>query len=120
MRDPKDALSFRSIKEIADLCGVSLKTARRYKDGTVCPPPAVLLLLSGDLGSHDQAWAGWRVRGEVLVSPEGWEITVGDVLSVPLMRAQIQTYQLEFRKMREPQIEDQPAPETWNLEELIA
>jgi hypothetical protein len=58
------------------------------------------MLLSGDLGIFDPLWAGWIIRDGELVSPEGWRITRNDVLSAPLLRAQVATYQRENRKLR--------------------
>ena len=107
------------ISELARICRVSLKTAARWKAGATCPPKSALMLLLGDLGCFDSAWAGWRVRKGVLHSPEGWEIGVNQVLAVPLMRAQIAAYQLEQRKLeampQQPEIADWPE---WVFEKL--
>lgn len=111
---------WRSNKDIATLLGVDITTVRRWRRGAICPPKAVVFLLSGDLGYFDEEWRGWRVKNGALISPEGWVITVSDVLSVPLMRAQIATYQTENRKLREPQFDEQPMPEEWDLEQLQA
>jgi hypothetical protein len=88
-----------NISEIARICRVSLKTARRWKDGTTCPPKSALSLLSGDLGCLDIEWAGWTVRKGILYSREGWEITQNEVMALPLLRAQIEAYKTEERKI---------------------
>lgn len=105
-----------SIKEIARICAVSEKTAGRWKAGTACPPKTALWILSGDLGYLSPEWRGWVVRGPDLVSPEGWQITIGDVLASPLMRSQLAIYQSENRRLKqelenlEGPPENQPEP----------
>lgn len=102
-----------SIKEIARLCGVSLKTARRWKDGSTCPPKTALSILSGDLGFLSPHWRGWTIRGENIVSPEQWTVSRNDALSVPLLHQQIAVLKAENRRLQEalePKIEDQPQP----------
>lgn len=101
-----------SFKEIARLCHVSEKTAMRWKLGTSCPPESALLLLRGDLGMLAAEWSGWIIRGAELLSPEGWAITVNDVLASPLLRAQLAVYQAENRALRDTRdsLEEQPLP----------
>lgn len=74
-----------------------------------------LLLICGDLKAFDPEWRGWTARGGKLISPEGWEITVGDVLALPLMRQQLAAYQAEIRLQRERvlMMQEQPTPEGW-------
>lgn len=103
------------ISELARICHVSLKTALRWKRGTTCPPVSALLLLRADLAAFDPEWRGWVARGGKLISPEGWEITVGDVLALPLMRQQMAAYQTELRLIKERVLlmSEQPTPEQW-------
>jgi hypothetical protein len=103
------------IKEIARICHVDLTTARRWKRGARCPPKSAILLIRGDLAAFDFQWRGWRAFDGKLVSPEGWEITVGDVLALPLMRQQLAAYQTEIRHMRERVLlmQEQPSPAEW-------
>lgn len=103
-------LYFISVKDIARICEVSEKTAKRWKAGTTCPPKPVLLLLAGDLGCFSPEWRGWVVRGDELISPEGWCITMADVRATPLQRAQIALYQAENRQLR-AELERQDIPE---------
>lgn len=66
-----------------------------------------------DLGCFDARWTGWRVYRGSLISPEGWEITLGDVISSPLLRQQLAAFKSELRRLRaaaEPTIQDQPLP----------
>lgn len=117
MLDPKEVLFGLSIKQIVEVCHVDVTTARRWKRGAICPPQSALSLLAGDLGFLDPAWTGWTLRHGHLVSQEGWEISMHDVLAMRLMAAQIAAYQTENRKLKE-QIadlerggyEDQPTP----------
>jgi hypothetical protein len=72
-------------------------------------------MLERDLQCFSHAWRGWRIRGEELISPEGWIITRNDVLATPLMRSQLAIYQAENRALREildaeEFDEDQPLP----------
>ena len=102
-----------SAMHIARICQVDLSTARRWKRGAICPPKSALMLLCGDLGCLDPAWRGWIVRNGALLSPEGWAITVNDVLASPLLRAQLAVYQAENRQLRALATEydeDQPEP----------
>jgi hypothetical protein len=91
-------------KEIARICHVSLKTAGRWKAGTMRPPKSALFLLVGDLGCFDSEWAGWSIRGGVLYSPEGCEITMRDALASSLTRQQLAAYKTEIEQLREVRV----------------
>ncbi len=85
---------------IARICKVDIRTARRWKSGERRMPETARMVQAGDLGTFDSAWRGWALRGGKLISPEGWELSPGDVLSIPLMRAQINTYQAKESRCR--------------------
>ncbi len=106
--NPRDVLYGLPAEEIARICRVSLTTAKRWKRGKNSPPAAALMMLANDLGAFDPAWSGWCLRNGALISPEGWTASPGDVLSIPLMRAQIASYQAAQRQTRG--IEEQPLP----------
>lgn len=119
------------IKEIARRCAVSEKTATRWKLGTTCPPKTALWILTGDLGCFHPDWKGWYVhpRDGDLVSPEGWCVTVGDVLASPLQRALLATYRSENVAMKSaldalhqakefPVEQPLPADWGWDLSEV--
>lgn len=112
MGKPDSLLYGLPIKLIAELCHVSLKTAARWKNGQTVPGYCALAVLARDLGCFDSQWRGWSVRGGELHSPEGWAITVGDVLASPLLRSQLAVYQAENRALRAlaDQMQDQPLP----------
>jgi Phage protein len=115
MAPPENPLYGIPIKEIARICQVDLSTARRWKRGARCPPTSALLLICGDLVAFDPAWRGWRAHAGKLISPEGWEITVCDVLALPLMRQQLAAYKSELKRLRSELIltHEQPVPNTW-------
>ena len=97
-------------EEVARRCKVDVRTARRWKRGDSRIPETAAMILSGDLGQIDPAWRGWVLRDGKLISPEGWEADPGDVLSLPLLRAQLATYQAEKRQIMA--MDEQPLPET--------
>lgn len=119
MRTPPAALYGWNVKDIARICRVSLKTAQRWKAGQSVPPESALMLLRGDLGAFDPAWAGWCVRRGQLISPENWIATPGDVLSIQLTQAQLAAYRHENRQLRlslsEMEFEEQPLPGQWEI-----
>jgi hypothetical protein len=93
---------------IALLCKVCVTTARRWKRGKRRMPETARMILAGDLGCFDPAWRGWAFRDGKLISPDGWETSPGDILSLQLMRAQISAYQAKERQIQA--LEEQPLP----------
>lgn len=118
MTDWYESVSDFSIKHIAQVCGVDLTTARRWKRRAQRPPDWAFPLLMGDLGFFDPRWKGWRLIKGDLVSPEGWTLSCGDVLAQRLAQAQIAAYQVENRRLKAEladakvqQLEEQPTPD---------
>ena len=109
---------FPPARYLAELFGVHITTARRLVREQNAPL-AVVMILSRDLGVFSADWAGWKLRGAQLISPEGFEATRNDVLSLPFMRMQIATYRAENRKLQEPHVDEQPLPEQWDLRAII-
>src|SRR6185312_7940236 len=106
--------------ELADFFGVHVSTARRWRREQNAPR-AVIMLLACDLGAFDPVWAGWRVRGGLLRSPEGLEAAMQDVRALPFIRMQVVTYQTENRKLvaqLESGIVEQPMPAEWDWDQL--
>lgn len=75
------------------------------------------MVLIGDLGIFHPDWHGWKVKAGELISPEGWIITQGDVLSLPLLRQFISTLRRDNRNLKEELeealacgFEEQPEP----------
>jgi hypothetical protein len=63
-------------EELAAICGVSIRTARRWiADGFMPSGSAVgfRLMKDGDLGHLHRAWNGWRLIGDRIYSPDGWD-----------------------------------------------
>lgn len=71
-------------------------------------PETARMILAADLGCFDPAFRGWSIRNGRLISPEGWEATAGDILTIPLMRAQISAYQAKERQVLA--MDEQPLP----------
>jgi len=122
MSKPSDVLYRWNIKEISLLCGVSLKTAQRWKSGQTVPPKSALMILSRDLGYLDPAWGGWTFANRTLASPENWIATPGDVLSIQLTQAQLSTYRAENLGLKAAlaaaeagYYEEQPLPSQWEI-----
>ncbi len=117
--DQKSVTYEHSAEDIALRCGVSLRTACRWKSGAVEMDTASKMVLAGDLGCFSPEWSGWRINQEgLLVSPENWTISVNDVLAVRLMATQISAYQSENRQLKAElaeakvqQLEEQPNPD---------
>lgn len=89
-----------SAETLAELTGVHVTTARRWKRGEPVPCAAARLLailLTGDLGLISRAWRGWRIGQAELVGPDGITATPGEVLAIPFVRAQVSAYQARQR-----------------------
>lgn len=115
MNSAPPELFYISAKDIAALCRVDLATARRWKRGTTCAPLTALMILRRDLGVFDPTWLGWTIRGETIYSPDGWEATMGDVRSLPLLRTAMSAYRIENRQLKEllaevEFVDEQPLP----------
>lgn len=96
---------------IAELCKVHVATARRWKSGACKIPYTAAILVSGDLGAFSAHWQGWRIEGDAIISPDGWQIRRDDALTVPLPLGQINALRAEIAKYREWNGKDeQPVP----------
>src|SRR5690348_7230483 len=117
-----------TIKQIAQFCGVSEKTAQRWQTGQIVPPTSALIVLRlhryGDLGVVDPAWAGWVIRRGILCSPENWMCTPGNIRALQLKGAQIAALEREVNELRveletlqgsAPWLEEQPMPGQWEF-----
>jgi Phage protein len=96
---------------IAELCRVDIATARRWKSGASRLPHAARALITGDLGAFSPAWQDWRIKGDALISPNGWQINRDDALAVPLLLGQVKALRAELEKAREwDRKDEQPSP----------
>lgn len=129
MPDPKDVFYGLPIKQIAEICEVDITTARRWKRGAIRPPHHVLQYLlakvEADLSFLDPAWTGWKLLDGHLWSPEGWRMSMSDVLASRLHEAQLAAWRLEVRKLKEQlanaeltRLEEQPTPDQWDVQIL--
>lgn len=125
------SLSEIPVKDLVAICGVDITTARRWRRGSNLPPPYVLDFVNakkfGYVSFLDPAWRGWVLRKGHLISPEGWEIYLNDVLAVPLLRHQLAAYQSENRALKRDladalvnRLEEQPRPEDWDVQIIMA
>lgn len=76
-----------SAARLAELCGVEISTARRWKRAGRVPTRYHHLMqffLGKDLGAFAKEWEGWRLRDGNLWSPEDQSFTPGLVRSAPL------------------------------------
>jgi len=87
-------------EQLAEVAGVHISTARRWKRTGKYPRKIntlLALLIDGDLGPISRAWRGWRVCGDRLISPEGVAVTFGNIRAIPVMQAQIAGYHARER-----------------------
>lgn len=109
-------------KDLAEFFGVHISTARRWRREQNAPP-AVIMLLSQDLGVFDAKARGWCIRNGCLISPEQLVIPLAKVLSIPFMDAQITNLQRDIKEMRvyrDTGLENQPEPVEWDLARVLA
>lgn len=106
-----DAVYGLTAETIAERAGVDVSTARRWKSGATRLPKAAQMIIEADLGCFGKDWKGWCIQGKDLVSPEGWKVSTGEIMALPLLRAQIAAYQAAERVIN--QMDDQPMPGAW-------
>lgn len=111
-------------EEIARICKVGIRTARRWKSGESEMPETAQMILAGDLGCLDREWRGWTIRNGVLTSPEGWQATPGHVRSLQMMGMTLGTYRRENAALKAAvkeleaewdAFEEQPSPANWEI-----
>ncbi|HEX3912698.1 MAG TPA: DUF3653 domain-containing protein [Steroidobacteraceae bacterium] len=93
-----------SAQLIAELTGVSLKTAQRWKNQGFLPPTSTKLLelkLNQDLGELASAWAGFRIDKGLIWTPENASLTPGELRSVPYRREQLRALELALSQPRQ-------------------
>ncbi len=99
-----DALYGISAELIAELCGVHITTARRWKRGeepTFAALQLIKLFTTGDLVVVDLRWSGWRIKNGTLIAPDGMQFTPGDVQAGPFWQQLAKSYQTEQRLPRQ-------------------
>ncbi|WP_133490861.1 DUF3653 domain-containing protein [Alcanivorax sp. 24] len=76
-------------RQIADIVGCSLSTARRYHHSRTAPDHVLRLLAihrNGHLPTTCPTWRGWRVQGSHLIDPMGLEYAADDVTGLWVYR----------------------------------
>jgi len=94
---------------LAELCGVSIATARRWKAGISRVPRLTAAALELGLVHFVRNWPDWKFDGEHLVGPDGWKISRNDALTVPLMHGQISALRQRIAEL-EALTDTQPVP----------
>ena len=87
--------------ELAALCGVSIRTARRWIANGYMPSGLAIgfkLLKDGDLGNLHKAWRGWRLVGDKIYSPDGWDFRPGEIAAIPLRDQLIKALRAELQQ----------------------
>lgn len=125
------SLSEIPVKDLVAICHIDITTARRWRRGSNLPPAYILdfvnAKLFGDMGFLDPAWRGWTLRDGHLISPEAWMMSMSDVLASRLHEAQLAAWRLEVAKMRAElanalvnRLEEQPLPDSWDVQIYMA
>ena len=89
---------------IAELTGVSLKTAQRWKHQGFAPPLAAKLLeihLNRDLGELANPWRGFRLHQGLIWTPENGSVTPGELRSIPYRREQLRALEIAMTQPRQ-------------------
>lgn len=94
---------------IAEICGVDIATAYRWKSGRSRIPATAAAILAGELGAFGKEWRGWKIQGENIISPDGWIINRNHALSVPLQERLIKDLRERIREL-EALTDEQPIP----------
>ena len=70
----------------------------------------------------DPAWTGWRLAKGHLISPEGWELSMSDVLAsrlhedqLPAWRREVRVMKAQLAEMERGGYEDQPTIDSWDV-----
>lgn len=74
---------------VAEWCGVSVRTAKSWKEGRSRPPrPALrLFTLHAERKVLGKEWEGWLINKNTLVDPEGQSTTQGQLRAYAMVYA---------------------------------
>jgi len=100
MSEAVDALHGVPAERLAEITGVDVTTARRWKRQGALPEPARRLLdliIRGNLAIVSSDWCGWTLRGELLIGPDGISVRPPEVLAIPFVRAHTRSLQTKLR-----------------------
>jgi hypothetical protein len=93
-----------SAEHLAQACGISVRTARRYKASGSMPFALAVLwavLGEGDLGAVCPQWRGWTLRDGQLFAPEGYGFRPGEVRAIPIRNQQLAHLEREMTQPRQ-------------------
>ena len=60
-------------------------------------------------------WKGWRLVYGVLIGPDGWQFMPGEILALPLLRAQLSALQVTERQFRATEPQPEPVDDAGEL-----
>ncbi len=92
-----------SAEQLAQLCHVSVRTARRWRRNGVAPTLALRwlrLIKYGVLELIHPHWAGWHVRDGELHHPNGWTFTPDELTAIPLRYQEASAMRAQLQKQR--------------------
>jgi len=93
-----------SVYTITHTLPVNRETARRWRRRRRIPPVpeiALRLRIEGDLGLISPAWAGFRLQGDKLTTPEGIAWTAGTLLAWHYERQQLADLKQKWEHSRQ-------------------
>lgn len=93
-------LEITGSEQAANAMGLTWITVRRWARGEIQPSIASLAMLRQLAGRGFPGWPGWRFVDEVLVSPEGYKYTPGDLLAQTYQRPLIKALRAELDELR--------------------
>lgn len=92
-----------STRELARMCGVTRRTAQRWRRTGKAPAVIVVmleLLHSGPLELISYQWADWAIRKGKLCNIDGHEYTPGEVWGIGLLHQRIAALEASNRQLR--------------------
>lgn len=92
-----------STRELAQICGVSVSTARLWRRTGKAPGVVVImleLLHHGPLEMISCEWADWAIRKGKLCNKDGHEYTPGEVWAIPILYQRIAALEASNRQLR--------------------
>ncbi len=102
--DSADLLCGVTAEQLAEMTGVDLTTARRWKRTAKVPEPARRLLalhITGDLSALSPLWESWTLRNGRLHGPDGFSFEPREILALPFVQRLVSSYQAEQRCERQ-------------------
>jgi hypothetical protein len=100
-----------SNNELVKLTGAHITSVRRWRRLKAMPVHVSRLLEFVALNKLDGlGWVGWKLKNGKLISPDGLEVSPGEVQAIQLRQQQLAHYQANERKWKA--VPEQPLPST--------